>query len=256
MKFEILEPFRYAAIVAEEIAFAINELCEEKEGEIVVALAGGKTPGKVYRTLGVAQSRNVPWERVRFFLSDERLVPLHDSQSNYRMVQETLLHYLSADSAGTPLKIEAIKIGDESPSMDKCQLIARDYSDTLAKTLNGAPIDLLLLGMGEDGHTASLFPGDVLLEDSVLQHDMPYYVPTQNPTDESLRISLSPQAITTAKKIFFLITGASKSSVVARAFNSNEGIMKLPARIATLATGSVMWFLDSESGQNLRGLKA
>lgn len=235
---EIIEPKLLSGAVADEILATINEFIAES-GRCTVALAGGSTPGAVYRDLArPPRVSEVDWSKVHLFLGDERWVPVDDNQSNFRMVKETLLGSLPSPGP----KAYAVNTTLNSPADG-----AKDYAKTIAQVCGAEPrLDLVLLGVGEDGHTASLFPGSDLIE----KQDGICFASVK-PEDNSPRVTLSPQILFSAKKIFFIAKGEAKAGIMKRVLEGDENPRDIPSRLYTKAAGSVVFFLDSGAGKSL-----
>ncbi|MCB0354020.1 MAG: 6-phosphogluconolactonase, partial [Bdellovibrionales bacterium] len=178
-KIEVVPDKSFASSVCDEIVFSLNEFLEDGES-CSMGLAGGSTPGVVYRSLSrPPYTEQVPWDRMRLFLGDERFVPEENDQSNYRMIRETMLNSL----AHTGVEVHSLDTSLTTPeeSAAKYDSLLRSFGFSLQRGLQ-----LVLLGLGEDGHTASLFPG------GTLQTDQTRLVgASRNPSDHTERISLS-----------------------------------------------------------------
>lgn len=222
------------------IAAAAEDLvdCVERairaSGRCRVAMAGGSTPRPVYRL--VAQpglASRVDWASVQVFWGDERCVPPTDSRSNYRSVYEDLL-------ARVPIPKHNIhRIETEGPPDD----VAKAYSEVLGED----PLDLVLLGMGEDGHTASLFPDTPdlgRLADRV--------VATRAPAAPVHRISLTLGSINESSEIRFWVAGAAKARPMAEVFEQiGSGSPVLPAARVYPHSGRICWLVDRAAAQKL-----
>jgi 6-phosphogluconolactonase len=176
----------------------------------------------VYRAPGV------PWSRVGIYFADERAVPPDDARSNYRLVREFLLDLLS-EPAGAVHRMEA-----ELPDLEEA---AARYERLLPD-----PIDALVLGVGEDGHTASLFPGSTHLEEGPRRIAV-----TQSPLPPPTRMTITPRVIRTARRVFVLVRGAAKAEAVALALSGPADPNACPAR---LARGG-LWILDAKAAGSL-----
>jgi 6-phosphogluconolactonase len=238
---EIVEPALYAAAVADEIITSAKESISQN-ASFSLGLSGGSTPGGIYRLLTITPRANqVEWEKVKFFVGDERYVPLNNTQSNYRMFKETLLNSVDVGKA-TCFYINT-ELGDVKKSV-------ADYSDKLSKNLasvNNVPsLDLLLLGLGEDGHIASLFPKSPELENlnSLVVH-------TINPNDKSERISLGVTTIQAAKRVVFLVKGSSKSDILKKTFEAKATSAELPALLLKEQANKVTFYVDSAAAAKL-----
>lgn len=243
---EIIEPKLFSGTVADEIVASIAEFVAET-GRCTIALAGGSTPGAVYRDLArPPRVQEVEWPKVKLFLGDERWVPSDDVQSNLKMVRETLL--VNLPSPGP-------QVFPVNTTLPNAEAGAKDYERQISsafslKTAELPRFDLVLLGIGEDGHTASLFPGSPLLAESG-----GICSPATKPEDKSVRVSLSAATLFSAKKVFFIAKGEGKSSMMRRVIEGNEPIEQIPARLYQRATGAVTFFLDSGAGRELEVAK-
>jgi len=204
-----------------------------------LALAGGSTPSKVYESMTQQTLGASVWEYVDLYLSDERMVPPDDPESNYRMVRDSL----------------ANRLRDPQPHLfpvdtaQSANLAAHAYEDLIRErvtALEGLPsFDLILLGVGEDGHTASLFPGADTLEDSER-----LVASAQHPDTGQSRITLTLPLIAAANIVVFLVRGAAKANIV-RTLIEDESACDLPAARAASVAANVLWLLDEEAASNL-----
>lgn len=217
----VSEPDRFVTEAADAIAGAIAESIAAR-GSCRIALAGGGTPRPIY--VALAGRDDVDWSRVRFFWGDERAVgPDHDS-SNYRMVRVALLDVIGAPAD----RVFRIR-GEADP-----QAAAAEYE----ALLGDAPLDLVLLGMGGDGHTASLFPGDPGLEVADRR-----VVVTTSPVAPKTRISLTSAAIDQARWVIMLVAGAGKAERLAEVWaQMSADDPSLPA--ARIAPQRLQWRID------------
>jgi 6-phosphogluconolactonase len=226
----------FAAIKFIEIA----ESSIKERGRFITALSGGKTPISLYRKLAEFQ-KPIAWDRTHIFIVDERFVPFDHEASNYRMIQTTLLNHINIPTGN----IHPIASDTESP-----QKSARRYEDELRSffrigKLEIPHLDLILLGMGEDGHTASLFPGAETIKET--QH----LAAAVTPPDISMkeRITLTIPLINSAKNIIFLVTGNNKASIVRDVVEKESDT--LPASRVRPEKGSLFFFLDEQAGSFL-----
>src|SRR6267378_6756056 len=174
----------------------------QSHGEFVVALSGGATPRRLYERLAAPPYlSSVPWSLVLVFWSDERCVPPDHAASNYRMAREALLDHVPIP----PEHVHRIR-GEDDPVV-----AAKAYERTLRTVLRGARIDLVLLGLGDDGHTASLFPGAVDVPDGEAWVVARYHVAASQ-----WRVTLTPVLINAAAEILFLVAGEGKAAIVRR----------------------------------------
>lgn len=217
--------------------------------EIVVGLAGGSTPRAMYEVLaspasdgaGVPSAPPLPWPRIRILFGDERCVGPDHLDSNYRMAREALLDPLGVP----PDRVHRMK-GELGPADG-----VRDYDHVLAglcrRDLDGLPvIDLLYLGMGDDGHTASLFPGTPAVRETVRLVTAGY-----NARLDSHRITMTPRLINGARLVVFLVAGASKADVLRRVLEEPGPADDLPSRVVRPTHGSVLWLVDRAAASRL-----
>ncbi len=196
-----------------------------------VALAGGRTPFPVYERLSAPTLRNrVPWKRVRFVLTDERCVPVTDEESNFRMANEALFAPL-----GVPTD-RLIRIPGEHPperAAEKTHKMLQVWAQRLPL------FDLVVLGLGNDGHVASLFPAEAWPDFGVR-----LAVATAHPGGQP-RVSLTPAALRSTRCTMFLVAGAEKAEAVRDALLAPEASPRHPARM--VVTPNTLWLLDRDA---------
>ena len=230
----------FASAVADEIVACLSEAISER-GTASLVLAGGSTPSSIYRMLGIPpRVGEVEWDKVHLFWGDERWVAQEDNQSNYRMVKETLLHNILNNA---PM-VHPVDIAASSP-----ETAATKYETEIRSAL-GTPegeqpvFDIVLLGIGEDGHTASIFPqSPVMGTDQVC-------AAVKNPSG-STRVTLTPATLLKARKILFIVKGDNKASVVREVLEGGDVVENLPAKLFHQAGDRVTWFLDSSAAKKL-----
>jgi 6-phosphogluconolactonase len=207
---------------AEQVASAIDLALAERD-RAQIALAGGETPKATYRRLG---QEHLPWERVDVLLGDERWVPADDPASNARMIGETLLAQLPARQA------RFYPVPTDRPSPEAS---AEAYADLLARLCVGDPprFDVVLLGLGDDGHTASLFPGTAA--PSVLDRPV-----TLGEGKGLPRITLTAPVLSAARKVIFLVSGEGKRQALQRLMDPDEPEARTPARLVQPRTEVVI----------------
>lgn len=216
----------FARVAAERIAQAI-EAATAHGARARVALAGGNTPRAVYRAL--AQMR-LPWDRVEIYFGDERAVAPDDPQSNYRMAREALLDAVPIPSG---------QIHRMAAERADVEAAAADYAAGLPERL-----DLIILGIGADGHTASLFPGAAALAERERK-----VVAIEASKPPARRLTLTPPVVTAARTQIVLAAGADKSAAVARALEGDDDVYACPARLARAG----IWIMDQAAAVWLRG---
>ncbi len=217
----------------------------ESRGRCSVALSGGTTPRALYELLGSGDySDRVDWSQVHFFWGDERCVPPDDSESIYRMAKEALLDHIQVPAD----QVHRMK-GELDP-----QRAAREYDALLRDffSLKGNPtdqqtFDLIYLGMGDDGHTASLFPHTEALQ----EHDR-WVTANYVPKLEDWRLTLTTPTINQAAEVVFLVGGAKKAETLRSVLEGPQAPMELPAQLIVPTLGRLSWFIDKEAAAELR----
>ena len=226
---------------AQEFVRIVNSAIEAR-GVCSVALSGGETPRRMYNRLAKATFANsVDWNKVHVFFGDERVVPPTDHQSNFGMVDHELLSHLDIPDRN----VHRI-LGEISP-----EDAARRYEQVLEDVFGYQEVrfDLVLLGLGEDGHTASLFPGTRALNEE--QHSVsPNFVPQL----ESWRISLTFPIINKARWIVFLVAGTSKAAILRRVIGANGPSKDLPATMVLPKEGILLWMIDTDAWSQIKDL--
>jgi 6-phosphogluconolactonase len=209
-------------------------------GSFTVALAGGTTPRKLYSLLASQRYRHeLDWKRVSFFFGDERHVPPDSEESNYRMANETLL---------APLGIIPENVHRWQAELSDTSLIAEQYQEELVAFLEShrGSIDLVLLGLGDDAHTASLFPNTAALEEGE-RLAVANWVEKLN----AYRLTMTPRTINTAQNIVFLVSGEEKANAVAQVLEGEFRPDDYPAQIVIPEEGIVYWLLDEAAASQL-----
>ena len=217
--------------VAEAAAFILQQACKAiaDRSEFRIALSGGNTPAPVYARIAV-EAHDLPWESVRFTFGDERCVPPDDPQSNFRMARENLFV-----PAAVPEKSIMRMRGEIDP-----QIAAQEYQDKLNAIATGRaePIyrhDLILLGLGDDGHTASLFPGTAAL-DEMTRRVVANFVPKLN----AWRLTFTFPLINHARHILFLVGASKNPQLIERVL---AGDRQFPAGRVHPVAGEVTWMI-------------
>lgn len=204
-----LEVFADANAVARHAADLLLRLASKTVGRFVVALSGGTTPGVLYRMLATPPYRDrFPWDRVHWFWGDERLVPLDHPRSNYRMAWEAMLSRAPVPAGN----IHPVPVGDmfASAAATDYERMLRQFHDEKRFEPEHPFFDVVLLGLGEDGHFASLFPGSPALDERER-----WVVPAIGPNNEP-RITLTCVALQSCRQALFLVTGQTKAPILRR----------------------------------------
>jgi 6-phosphogluconolactonase len=224
-----------AGAVAERAAAIILERASSKTGRVAVCLSGGSTPRRLYERLAAEPYRSaLPWPRTHWFWGDERFVPADDERSNQRMVGRALFDRIDAPADTIhPIRTEAN--GPEESAILYEEELKRFYGADRFDPAR-ALFDVMLLGLGEDGHTASLFPGSAALE---IRQRWAVPVPHAAVEPYVTRITLTLPTLASSRVVLFLVTGASKREILTRIFAGDD----LPAA-RVHADGPVQWLLD------------
>ncbi len=206
-------------------------------GRFALALAGGSTPRPLYERLASPPyAGGIDWTKVQVFFGDERCVPPEDPRSNYAMAKGALLERVPIPGAN----VHRMR-GEDEP-----ERAARGYEGVLERVLGAAPLDLVLLGMGENGHTASLFPGSALLGEARRRVAAEYVRELA-----MWRVTLTPVAINAARHVAFLVSGAAKAPMLAQVLEGPRDPARLPAQIVQPA-GELRWLVDAAAAARLR----
>jgi 6-phosphogluconolactonase len=203
-----------------------------------VALSGGSTPKIVFDYLA-EHHKDLQWSNVHFYWGDERCVPSTDNESNYKMTVDHLLSKISIPAEN----IHRV-LGENDPQGE-----AERYDQLLVDNLNsvdGTPqFDLVILGMGSDGHTASIFPHEIELWDSENN-----CVVAIHPDSGQRRVSLTGKVINNAKEVAFLVTGEDKKEKVTEIFSKSESSKSYPASLVAPTSDQLFWFLDEAANRD------
>lgn len=206
-----------------------------------LVLSGGNTPKPVYKYLADHNQIKVNWNKINFFWSDERCVPPNNIESNFKSANDLLLSKITISGSN----IFRIK-GEDNPFSE-----AKRYSEIINKNVSsrdGFPkFDLILLGLGEDGHVASIFPDQInlIFDKSITNVAI-------HPATNQKRITLTGKIINNAKTIVFIVTGENKSKVVHDILSRSDNSVKYPASYINPANGKLIWLLDKSAGKKLR----
>lgn len=235
--FSSLEELSHAA--ADEVR-ALSQAAIRERGRFICALSGGSTPRRLYELL--AEPPELDWARVEIFFGDERGVPPEQTESNFRLVQESLLNRI-----GQPAP-RVHRIHGEAADLDA---EARRYQEEMATAL-GIPstqsppaLDLILLGLGADGHTASLFP-----DQSALAETRPWFVATRSPAAPHERITATPPLLNAARNVFFLVAGDEKAAALRHILTGVRDLRRFPAQLVAPA-GHLIWFADQAAAADI-----
>lgn len=206
-----------------------------KRGRFTLALSGGSTPKNLYTLIAANAGNSLRWEQTFFFWGDERYVPPDDPDSNYRMVRESLLSKVPVPAANI------FPIPTENPN---AATAAEAYEQTLKKFFGLAPgefprFDLILLGMGPDGHTASLFP-----ETEALQEKSRLVVANWVEKLKTSRITFTLPVLNAGRCAVFLVSGGDKAAALHEVLEGDGPPEKYPSKLVRPSDGKLIWFVD------------
>ena len=224
------EPYSSVEDLQQSVTDAFCELalqCIERKGSFQVSLSGGSTPKRVYEMLA---DRDLPWDKIHFYWGDERNVPADHQDSNYRMVNLALLSKIRIPSEN----VHPVPVNVEDPAS-----AAAEYNSTLQATCDGK-WDLVLLGMGDDAHTASLFP-----ETKALAEQQRLFVENFVPKFDAFRYTMTYSAIAAGAECWFIITGQAKQDALQQVLTGDANPSLYPSQLIK----PTRWFVDAAATQ-------
>ena len=220
------------------------EILAEKDS-VTIALSGGSTPKSLFDYWAQLRGGEIDWNKIKFFWGDERCVPPTDDESNYKKTKVHLFDFV-------PVPRENIfRIhGEHVPEVE-----AKRYGgllDAKLESIHGIPaFDILMLGMGDDGHTASIFPHEIELWKSPEN-----CVTATHPTSNQKRVSLTGKVINAARNVVFLVTGENKADKVEEIITDPHKVeKKYPAALVQPDSGNLLWFMDEKAARKLTSVK-
>ena len=234
-------PQELFSAAAEEVLRTVNAAVRDR-GQFTIALSGGSTPKNLYNLLATNARTTLPWEKMFFFWGDERHVPPTDPDSNYRMANEAMLSKVPVPPGNI------FPFPTENPD---AAAVAAAYEKTLRKFFQLAPdavpkFDLILLGMGPDGHTASLFPGTAALHEKT-------HLAVANWVEKlkTYRLSLSLPVLNAGRCVAFLVSGTDKATVLRSVLEEDVSGEQYPAKLVQPKDGKLVWLLDRAAASAL-----
>ncbi|MGC8783373.1 MAG: 6-phosphogluconolactonase [Armatimonadota bacterium] len=220
--------------VADALADEVSQRLRQ-QSLFSLVLAGGNTPRALYRLLATEYRQQIDWSRVHLFWGDERYVPHDHPASNFRMARETLIAPLNIP----PENIHPMPTDAASPDD-----AARLYEQELRTFFGRIPrFDLVLLGIGADGHTASLFAGTAALKERKR-----WVAVGEAPVEPRVRLTLTLPVLNAAQTVYFLVTGADKAEAARRVLIENA---PLPAALVLPEDGELIWWLDKQAAEGI-----
>ena len=227
-------------VAAEQFAGIVNQAVKSR-GEASVALAGGGTPQRLFQRLAQPPyPASIPWHAIHFYWGDERCVPPDNPESNFGQVKKLLLDRV-------PVRSENVhRVQGELP----LEIAVEDYRRCLAQHGSSdqpwPQLDYSLMGMGADGHTASLFPGKENPEEA--------FSPVMSVSADYLdrpaeRVTLTPMVFNTSRNVVFLVTGSDKAAILAAVLDGPDDPIHLPAQRIQPASGTLTWIVDASAAR-------
>ncbi len=226
-------------VLAEQFVGLANDAIARRE-RFAVALSGGSTPRPLYERLASREFvTRMDWKQTDVFFSDERCVPPDDERSNYRLAADTLLRHVGLP----PVRLHRMR-GENNPAVE-----ASRYENEVRITLDSAlpRFDLILLGLGENGHTASLFPGTAALEETT------HIVASQYiKSEREWRLTFTRPILNAAAHVWVMVSGRAKASVIQRVLQGPVNPVQLPAQYLPSGSSQLTWWLDADAASLLR----
>ncbi len=206
-----------------------------------ILLSGGNTPSELYKRLAKKYANDIEWERIHFWWGDERCVSPDNIKSNFKQANDFLLSQIAVPKSN----IHRI-YGENNPEEEAIRY-AREIKESLNFRGKDPVFDLVLLGLGEDGHTASIFPDEIELFE-----DQRICAVTTHPLSGQKRITITGGVLNNANRIFFLVTGSNKAQRIAEIMNDDEAAKLLPAYYISPTNGELIWFIDEQAAQKIK----
>jgi 6-phosphogluconolactonase len=229
--------FEDADALAEAAAAHFIQRIGENDRDFHLCMSGGSTPKKLYSILASASYRDVvPYQRLHFWWGDERFVPPTDPDSNEKMARDSWLDQVPAPASHIhPMYRQGT-----------AERAAIAYERELREFLNADGFDLVLLGLGPDAHTASLFPGDPSIDEKER-----WVVASTGAAGVKQRLTLTPPVINAAAEVLFLVAGKDKASPLANVMDQDYDPQKYPSQIVARNARNVIWYIDSAAAAGL-----
>ena len=234
----IVNIYKDPEAVATAFAEVLQEMVNQENSHI--ALSGGSTPNLLFEILGEDYSFSIKWQNAHLYWGDERCVPPFSDESNFKNAKSRLIDHIAIPAQN----VHRIR-GENDPYQE-----ARRYSQRIKMLVPGGAkiprFDLIALGLGTDGHTASIFPHEMSLLDSENICDV-----ATHPESGQRRVSLTGKVINAGRKIVFLVTGAQKAEKVKEILTGTKKSLSYPASHISAPSGEVLWFLDEAAAAEL-----
>ncbi len=231
------DPKEVVKALAKEI---YNLTISSKQPRINIALSGGNSPALLFSKMAKKYNESISWERIHFWWGDERCVPPENKDSNFKMANDLLFSKVQVPEEN----IHRIK-GENNPD-EEAERYTREIEENLNYRGNNPVFDLVILGLGEDGHTASIFPDQVeLFEEERI------CAVSQHPITGQNRITLTGRVLNNASRVFFLVVGTKKAQRLSEIMNDDEAAKLLPAYYISPNVGKLIWFVDKAAASKI-----
>ena len=244
MKFHI---YKNKEELTNELAMWICDLIDttlQNQEFFTLVLSGGETPKDLFKKLSSANFKEkINWQKIQIFWGDERVVPFKDERNNAKMAYDILID--NVDVSASQVHIIRTDIEPVFAAKEYEKLLHRFFDNT------DKSFDLVLLGMGDDGHTLSLFPHSPLLN----EQNENWVNAVYNEEQQMFRVTLMPEIVNRASHIAFMIEGKKKSVVLKEVIEGKYSPVELPAKIINPIGGDLHWFLDEDAAEDLSGIK-
>jgi len=206
-----------------------------------ILLSGGNTPTELFKKITKKYAETIDWERVHFWWGDERCVTPDNENSNFKQAHDFLLSQINIPAEN----IHRIK-GENNPE-EEAVGYAVEIKENIHFRGENPVFDLVLLGLGEDGHTASIFPDELeLFEDERI------CAVAKHPLTGQKRITITGRVLNNANRVFFMVTGANKALRISEIMNDDEAAKLLPAYYISPANGELIWYIDEAAAQKIQ----
>lgn len=243
----VLREFADAEQLNEAAAEALVQVAARTisaRGRFIWVLTGGHTPKRLYELLASAPFKErIPWDKVEFFWGDERAVPPEHAESNFRLAHEALL---------SKLQLKEAQVHRMVAERDDLENAAWDYQTEIARVFDVNPegeppsFDLILLGMGADGHTASLFP-----HTEAAKEETRWVTSNYVPKLDRFRLTFTARMINRGTRVWFLVAGEDKADALAQVLQGPPDPLRLPAQLIQPQAGELVWFIDAAAATKL-----
>ncbi len=225
-------PEEQAALFARRLQLWVSE---KNQADYHIALSGGHTPSLLFKMLAENYKESMPWHKIQLWWGDERMVPPDDPESNYRVAYEQLISRIEIPAD------HIHRIQGEADPLEEVKRYEAEIESQIPHKNHIPSFDLIILGLGEDGHTASIFPGQENLLDSKRLTEI-----SRHPITSQIRITITGKVLNNAHKVAFLVTGKTKAKVLGKIIHHHKDAEFYPAAHIRSAE-ELHWFIDKAS---------